>query len=239
MLNGAWLKELCGGADQDVRQNYGHLKRFTTTFHAVISCNARLDANGRFEPLPIDPWAGTLDKREGFVFPFRFVPAGDPEIDNKTVFPQIDGLREQVAGEYFVPLLRMLSEAYKACEQGFDRTESEFRMRYLEPEGARSPSFFVDRYDFIGADEDNQKLSKRSMEDVYNELKEHYRIEQDIEKQLFYQPLMGKPFKALMKEKIQAYRNANNITDDTKGPRVISHGGKEKFVGVILKTPQP
>ena len=85
MLDGGFLKDLCGGVEISTSRKFEHQIRFVTTFHVALISNNDM-------PLQMQPNA--VGKRVGWRLMNRFTDAGDPAIDNVTVFAMERGVRE-------------------------------------------------------------------------------------------------------------------------------------------------
>lgn len=224
VLDGAFLKDLCGGVQIETRRVYEHQIHFDTTFHFVLISNNDL-------PLDINPREGTLEKRFGYRMLNRFAAPGDPSIDNCHVFPREEGLREQIGRDFCFSMLRLLHEYYQqVLEHGFDTTETVYKMEFPPPEEKRGIQYYVDLYEVHEVARGDK--SCLGMQEIYSEL-ESYGIRGEFTQQQFFSSC----FKASMKTKIETWRAAHGISG-TGGPRLAKAPGgtgKEKIFGINLR----
>lgn len=223
MLDGAFLKDLCGGVQIETSRKYEHQIHFDTTFHGVLISNNDL-------PLDINPREGTLEKRFGYRMLNRFAAAGDPSIDNCHVFPREEGLRELIGRDYWVSMLRLLHEYYQqVLEHDFDTTETVYKMDFPPPEEKRGIPYYVDLFEVHEVARGDK--SCLGMPEMYSELVAH-----GIGGEFTQQQFFSSSFKAKMKAKIDSWRVAHGITS-TGGPRLAKApggNGKQKFFGIHL-----
>ena len=224
MLDSGFLKDQCGGVEISTSRKHEHQIRFETTFHPFLISNS--DA-----PLNIQPNdVGVRAKRVGWRLMNRFADAGDPAIDDVTVFTAERGVRDLIGERYWIPMLRVLHELYHEVMQGgdtprFDTTESEFAMEFPALTEARGIQYYVDLFEIY---EPLRGEDGWGMQGIFLELKHSHNLPYTEEQ--FY----ATSFRALLVQKIDAYRAAHSIAG-SGGPRFArqSSGGK-KFFGVRL-----
>ena len=224
VLDGAFLKDLCGGVQIETSRKYEHQMRFDTTFHQVLICNNET-------PMKIDPYEGTAEKRFGYRMLNCFTAPDDHKIDNIHVFAREEGLREMLGRDHWVPVLRLLHEHYQqVCDHGFDKTETHYKMDFPPPEQKRGMQYYVGLYEIHEVNRGDK--SCLGMTEIYSEL-EGYGIGGEFTQQQFF----SSSFKASMKTKIASWRAAHGISG-TGGPRLAlppKGSGKEKFFGIRLR----
>mmetsp|Transcript_82832 Transcript_82832/g.165327 ORF Transcript_82832/g.165327 Transcript_82832/m.165327 type:complete len:646 (-) Transcript_82832:147-2084(-) len=217
-LDGGFLKDLCGGVEMSTSKKYGHQIRFETTFHVVLISN-------NDSALPIKPNdVNTRAKRVGWRMMNRFAPEGDASIDNVTVFAAENGLREEIADKYWISMLRLLHDRYHGVLQnGFNKDATEFAIEFPVDEEVRGMGHWVSKFEIYTPTRGEEGLL---ISDIYAKLKENL-IQTE---QQFY----VSNFKALLIQKIKAYRAANGITGNG-GPRYAPpRNGPNRFFGVRL-----
>ena len=230
VIDGGWLKDLCGGVEMSTSAKYGHQVRFETTFHPVLISNS-------VQPLDITPNDDTVRrKRVGFRMMNRFAPPGDAFIDGLTVFAAEAGVRELIAKQYWVPLLRLMHELYQRVLQPdgtarFDSSETAFAIDFPPPAEAVGIQHWVDMYEVFEPARGAQGIG---MEAIYSELCAQRGLDQAMSQQLFY----GSDFKARLMQKIEAFRAAAGQPSTSTGNggarfKRLSSGGS-KFFGVRL-----
>ena len=224
MLDSGFLKDQCGGVEISTSLKHEHQMRFETTFHAFLISNSE-------GPLPIQPNdAATRAKRVGWRLMNRFADAGDPAIDDATVYAAERGVRDLIGTRYWIPMLRVLHELYHEVMQGgdtprFDTTESEFAMEFPAATEARGIQYYVDLFEVYEPARGEDGLG---MQVIFQELKESHNL--SMEETEFY----ASSFKALLVQKIEAYRAAHGIVG-SGGPRFARQSlGGRKFFGVRL-----
>ena len=80
VLDGGWLKDLCGGVEMSTSKKHGHQIHFETTFHTFLISNSE----GALMTTPNEP--GLRAKRVGWRMMNRFADEGDSSISGATVF---------------------------------------------------------------------------------------------------------------------------------------------------------
>ena len=223
VLDGAFLKDLCGGVQIETSRKYEHQISFDITFHGVFISN-------NDTPMDIKPREGTVEKRVGYRMLNRFAASGDTSIDNIHVFAREEGLRERIGRDYWLSTLRLLHEYYQqVLEHDFDTTDTVYKMNFPPPDVARGIQYYVDLYEVHEVGRGHK--SCLGMPDIYSELENH-----GIGGEFTQQQFFSSGFKASMKAKIESWRAANDITG-TGGPRIAKApggSGKDKFYGIRL-----
>ena len=219
-LDGGFLKDLCGGVELSTSKKFGHQIRFETTFYTALISNN--DA-----ALPIKPNdAATRAKRIGWRMMNRFAPEGDESIDDATVFAAENGLRELIAKDYWISMLRLLHELYhRVLQHGFDKEATDYAIEFPADEAACGLDHWASLFEVYAPARGEGGIG---MKDVYEMLMPHGigMTEND-----FY----NSGFKALMLQKIKAFRAANGLADQGVVPRLARAArGSEKFFGVRL-----
>jgi len=219
-LDGGFLKDLCGGVEMSTSKKFGHQIRFDTTFYSALISNN--DA-----ALPIKPNdAATRAKRVGWRMMNRFAPEGDASIDDVTVFAAENGLRELIADEYWIPMIRLLYELYhRVLRCGFDKGATEYAIDFPADEVARGIDHWVSLYEVYTPARGEDGIGMKA---IYDQLTPKGLGMAENE---FY----TSSFKALLLQKVKAYRAANGLADQGVVPRLARQArGSEKFFGVRL-----
>ena len=227
VLDGGFLKDLCGGVEMSTSRKYKGQIRFETTFHPFLISNsdACLDIS------PND--AATRAKRVGWRMMNTFAPPGDASIDNVTVFAADNGLRELIGNDYRISMICLLHEHYqRVLAHGFDATETDYKIDFPPPEVKRGIQYYVGLYDVY--DIPRGDATCFGMDTIYIQLSaEGIGINNELSQQQFF----SSAFKAAMVQKIKTFRAANGITG-SGGPRLASPRGEstKKFFGIRLRT---
>ena len=219
VLDGGFLKDLCGGSEISTSLKREHQIRFLTTFHAVLLSN-------NDTPLRIAPNGSAVrEKRVGYRLMHRFVAACDPAIDDVTVFAKVDGLAQTVADGYWLSLLRALHLAYhNVLGYRFNAAPSEYRIEYPEDDDARDTAYWVALFDIVPTNSSDEGVL---ISQVYHSLTSRGLMLSETD---FY----TSGFKEAMIARLKAHRAANGIVRG--GPRYARNGpGSARFFGIQLR----
>ena len=191
---------MCGGVNISTSRKHLHQIRFATTFHAFLISNS-VDT-----PLTIQPNdAAVRAKRVGYRMMSRFADAGDPAIDDATVFAAERGVRDLIADRYWIAMLRIFHRLYHEVMQGsdtptFDTTDTPFKMDFPTASAVRDMNYYADLFEAY--DPPRGHPGDYNMESFHRELTTSHGLV--IDQQTFYQS----SFKALMLQKINAFKAA-------------------------------
>ena len=219
-LDGGFLKDLCGGVEMSTSRKFGHQIRFETTLYPVFISN-------NDTALPIKPNdAATRAKRVGWRMMNKFAPAGDASIDDVTVFPAENGLRELIANNYWIPMLRLMHMLYhQVLTRGFNKDATDYAIDFPVDEEARGMDYWVSLFEVYVPSKGEAGVG---MKDIYSLLSP---------KGLGVMPentFYASSFKNLLHQKINAFRAKERIAG-SGGPRYASpRSGSMRFYGVRL-----
>jgi hypothetical protein len=224
VLDGGFLKDLCGGVEISTSKKNLHQIRFETTFHVFLVSNNE----GALTIEPNEP--GVRFKRVGWRMMNRFADAGDPAIDDATVFAAERGVRDLIGERYWISMLRILHQLYHDVMQGdstprFDLQVSEFALDFPSPPVARSMDYYVNLFEVYYPARGEEGLGMRA---IHSELVGSHGLQ--LSEDAFY----NSSFKHLMIQKIKAYRAQHNIGDAQQGGPRYKRGsqGPYKFYGI-------
>jgi hypothetical protein len=157
----------------------------------------------------------------------KFAPEGDASIDDVTVFPAENGLRELIANNYWIPMLRLMHMLYhQVLTHGFNKDATDNAIDFPVDEEARGMDYWVSLFEVYVPSRGEAGVG---MKDIYSLLSP---------KGLGMMPestFYASSFKNLLHQKIKAFRATNGLPDQGTVPRLASpRSGSMKFFGVRL-----